>query len=116
MKFLLALLLSCCTVAAIAQAAPPPRTVKITLAPPTTYEDGSTIPVGKTITYNTYVGACNATLTRVGTNVGVSSTAPNVTPGQCVAAEAVVDGATSPSIQVIYHGRPGAVTILIVSE
>lgn len=100
---------------AIAQT-PPPRTVTITVTGPTKYEDGTLIPAGKPMTFNTYVGACSTTLTRVGTGVGSVSTAPNVTPGQCVAAQAVVDNTPGPVLQVIYHGLPGAVTVLVVSE
>lgn len=111
---ILSFLLTLCATA-LAQTLPA-RTVKITVGPPTQYEDGTAIPAGKTITYNTYVGACNATLTRVGSGVGTLSTAPNVTPGQCIAAEAVVDGATGAPTQIIYHGKPGSVSIFIVTE
>lgn len=98
----------------VAQTAPA-RTVTLTVTGPTTYEDGTSIPAGKVVTYNTYVGACNTTLTRVGSGVGATSTMPNVTPGQCIAAEAVVDGAIGPATQVTYHGKPGAVTVIVIT-
>lgn len=109
------LLLSLMVTCAMAQT-PPPRTVTVTVTGPDKYEDKTPIPADKVKTYNIYVGTCGTAKTRVNSGVGAVSKVDNVTPGQCLSAEAIVDGVTGPQAEVVYHGRPGAVTVFIVSE
>jgi hypothetical protein len=109
------LLLAVCFGATLAHAqTPPPRSATVTLTPPTTFEDGSSITGA--ITYNVYRGACGAAKTRVVTGATTTSIpVPNSVPGQCFTASAVVDGSESAqSAESRFRGRPGTPTITII--
>lgn len=114
-KVILLLLTLVCATPVLSQT-PPPRTITVTVTGPKTFEDGSQIPASSPITFNLYVGSCGGAKTKVVSSGPAISTVPNFTPGQCVAAAAFVSGVEGPQLEAVYHGKPGTVTVIVVTE
>lgn len=98
---------------------PPARTARITLTPPTAWEDGTAIncAVAGTCRYHVYRGGCNSpSKERVITGVSeVTFPVTNSVPGQCFTASVVVAGIESlQSPEVRYRGNPGAPAISVI--